>query len=80
MHAIAAIPCWPGTGTTSDGLVVTETFDSVVGGGLVASETKGEVVAVTLGGGTGLETTKDNVSNALTLNQELVIGMQRNTF
>ena len=74
MHATGAIPGWPCTGATSDRLVVTETFDNVIGSGLITPEAKGEIVTVALGGGTGLEAAKNNVRNPLTLNGELAPG------
>lgn len=74
VHATSAVPGRPCTRTTSDGLVVTETFDSVFGSGLITPKPEGEIVTVTLGGGTGLETAKYNVRNTLTLSKKSATG------
>ena len=74
VHATGAIPGWPCTGATSDRLIVTETFNSVFRGRLIAPKAKGEVITIALGCGTGLEAAKDNVRDTLTLSKESAIG------
>ena len=67
MHAIGSIPCRPCTGASCDGLVVTEASGWGRGGGKIAAETKGEVIAVTLRGGACVEAAEDDIGYSLRL-------------
>ncbi len=67
---MAAVPGWTGTGATGYGLVVAEAFGWVGGRGEVAAEAEGEIVAVALGSGTGVEAAEDYVRYALALRME----------
>lgn len=64
MYTTRAIPIWSGAGAARDGFVVPKALDLVLSS-LVAAEAKSEIVAVTLGGGTGLEGFEDDVRDAL---------------
>ncbi len=64
---MAAVPRRTSTGATCDGLVVAEAFSWVGGRGEIAAEAEGEVVAVALGGGAGVEAAEDDVRYTLAL-------------
>ena len=65
VYAASTVPGGTGAGAAGYGLVVAEALCWGGGGGEVAAEAEGQIVAVTLGGGTGGEGEEDNVSHAL---------------
>lgn len=69
VYAAGAVPGGTCAGSASDGFVVAEAFGGIGrgGGSIVTAEAEGEVVAVALGGGAGLEAVQDDVRHALAL-------------
>ena len=65
VYAGRAVPCGPSAGPSGYSLIVSETFGCFCGGGEIAAEAEGEIVAVALGGGAGGEGAENYVCDAL---------------
>lgn len=65
VHGTGSVPSWTGSRAATDGLVIPKATDNLTCGRVGAATSKAEIVHRALGGGSGVESAKDQVSDLL---------------